>query len=149
MQHGLRLAGRKSNGLLVMTELLFRVRDVPHDDLAKHVTRLHRGDIVDSRVTGHGWSERELTMPFWRILRADITLTEAIFLAASEPDPFNSKTRLWTRVRKLDLDNPLLPDRFKDWLKDDTRAVPILVVAASIPRTFFIEKGDADDFTRV
>lgn len=133
-----------------MTEILFRVVDVPHPDPNIHVRRYHRGDIVAWRVDGFTWGERELTYPVWRIIRIGLTMTEVNFLAREEEDTFKNKGRIWARVRKINFDDIAIKGGFKNFLVDDTRATPILNIGKTTTlNTLIVEKGDADDFTGI
>ena len=133
-----------------MTEILFRVVDVPHSNPNIHVRRYHRGDIVMWRVDGHAWSDRELTNPAWRIIRIGLTMTEVDFLARSEDDTFKNKGRVWARVRRINFDDIAIKGGFKNFLFDDTRSTPILNIGKTTTlNAFIVEKGNADDFLGV
>ncbi len=131
-----------------MTEFLVLVLDFPDDDLRKHTANYHRGDVIDARVDGWGWSDTEKRKPLWRIIRTPLTMTEADFMLRNEDDVFKNKTMLWSRTRAFDLDNIGFPDKVKAWIADDTRTEPILEIDAGLMRTFVTEKGDAEDFTK-
>jgi len=110
-------------------DLFFRTAD-QHDsgtDEALRVKRYQRGDVVVWKPSPWVWGSVELTHPEHRIIRFNnMTGSEAEALVSRELDPGRTKTNTWKRVRKLDLDSLLIGSgAFKDFLDDDTRAVPI------------------------
>jgi hypothetical protein len=116
-----------------MLETLLRVKDKLDDNPTKalEVTRMHRGDTVVWMPEGHTWSDEEKTNPAWRIVRLNITVSEAEALVSPELDPTGLKANCWKRVRKFDLEL-IGPGAFRTFLEDDTRAEPIFEFTESI-----------------
>jgi hypothetical protein len=131
-----------------MTEILFKITNT-NAVAETFIGGINRGDIITYQNDGFAWSDGELHRRTWRIIRSALTRIETSFLAGAELNEFANKQYVWTRTRKLDLDNVALPQACKDWLADDSRAVPILDVEADLLRSFYIEKGDALAFVTV
>ena len=118
-----------------MVELLIRTQDKKADTPTKalEVQRMHRGDVVLWRPDGWPWSAREKASPAWRILRINITPSEADALVSPELDVLSIKLHVWKRIRKLDLDNVLIsPGKFKTFLDDDSRSTPVFTFTGDV-----------------
>jgi len=64
------------------------------------------GDIIDYHPDGHGWSQRELTHPLWRIVSVDVLQTTADALMGQT----TSARGVQQRIRDWRIDVSLLPD---------------------------------------
>lgn len=95
-------------------ELLIRVHDKDSD---RRHRMCERGDVVVVCPDGWAWSEKEKTLPCWRILRVDMSEAEAIALTAPE-------VGIGGRRRAIGIDLSALP---QEWLNDDLRRRPIAV----------------------
>jgi hypothetical protein len=125
-----------------MAEFLIRVQDkINTSSIYFDVKCLKRGDVVCVCPDGWPWSQLELTLPFWRIVKVPgMALDEAQAFLVPEPgDPLLKKT-LMARQFKLDIDNLVLPQSIKDWIADATRAQPFLVVALAQTRALKVLK---------
>ncbi len=88
-----------------MCELLVRIVDKPlSGDPAVDCHRTRRGDVIDVRVDGAGWTPREMTNPDWVILSVPgMSLEEGQSLTVGEPR--GPQTPLARRLMfRLDLD---------------------------------------------
>lgn len=103
-----------------MAELLIRVHD-KEGVAPENVDRVcQSGDVVAVCRDGWVWSQRELTAPYWRIVKAPgMTLAEAALLTAPPLDG--------TRRRERQLDLSKLNSSF---ITDDTRASPFFTLSA-------------------
>ena len=119
-----------------MAEFLIRVHDkVNPDSIYRDVRCLKRGDVVSVCPDGWVWSTRELTFPFWRIVKVvGMALDEAEAFLAPELGDLRLNKMLRRRAFKVDVDRTTLPKRIKDWLADDTRAVPFLEINTTTVR---------------
>lgn len=120
-----------------MAEFLVRVHNkVNPDSVYADVKCLKRGDVVTVCPDGWPWSASELTNAFWRIVKVPaMTMSEAQAFLAGEPgDPITNKM-LQRRQFKLDVDSATLTTAVRDWIADDTRAVPYLEVALLTSRS--------------
>lgn len=87
-----------------MAELLIRVVDkVNANDADANMRLLKRGDVVDVRPDGWGWSALELSSPWWCLVRVPGASVDdlAVFLSP-ETGPPGSKT-LRPRANSFDL----------------------------------------------
>ena len=117
-----------------MAEFLIRVADKVNPDFYADCQCTKRGDVIVVQADGWGWGKEEKSLPFYRIIRhSNVTVAEASqFLAPELPvDPLNPSKTLKRRQFKLDIDVATLPTAVKNWLKDDTRATPILDITGS------------------
>lgn len=126
-------------------ELLIRIRDKVGTDVYRDCKLTKRGDVIDIRPDGHPWGRRELANPDWRIVRVPISANEAHALLAPEPGNRLTNRMLRKRLFRLDVDNASLPNNIKNWLRDDSRATPILDVAATRVRGIVQEKTPLSD----
>jgi len=130
-------------------QLVVRVVSRPHSDPKTHTARTHRGDVISFVDDNHVFSQRELTNPEWRIVKVDITLSEAMAFIAVEEDVENTKSRKWKRKFGLDLDNISFPKEIRDYISDATRVVPIFEFAAknkNLLSNVTVVKGSAEDY---
>lgn len=131
-----------------MTEILILMKDFPNDNLKIHCQRYHRGDIIDWRADGWPWSEAELSIPKFRHIRIGLTDIEVSFLARSEGNLLETKSRTWARRRFFDW-NLVKPGKLRNFLDDNTRATPILILNQDTAlNPFVVDKGNADDFVK-
>ncbi len=117
-----------------MVELVVQIRNKGFNNNTKpqQVKRYDRGDVIDVLPNNTVWSIAELSHPDWRIIRVNMTMSEAQGLRSPELDPAGIKINTWKRGRKFDLDSVLVTDgKFKTFLLDDTRAVPVFRVTGS------------------
>jgi hypothetical protein len=119
-----------------MAEFLIRVHDkVNPDSVYSDVKCLKRGDVVSVCPDGWVWSTRELRLPFWRIVKvAGMAMDEAEAFLSPEPGDSLLNKMLRRRAFKVDVDRITLPKRIKEWLADDTRAVPFLEINTTTAR---------------
>ncbi len=108
-------------------ELVIRVVDKVSTDRDKNAALTKRGDVISAMADGWPWTDTEKSNPVWRILRVNLTVTDADFIMDPEIETeLVNKTVVRQRKRKIDLDAIAATDaRFKTWLDDDTRAVPV------------------------
>lgn len=106
-----------------MAELLVRVKDKINEDFYRNAHCSKRGDVIVVQEDGWAWGRDELNLPFYRIIRVPLTVSEAsVFLAPEiNQDPQQPSKTLQRRAFKLDLDNPSIPVSVKTALQDDTR----------------------------
>jgi hypothetical protein len=136
-----------------MAELLVRVTDkVNPDDFYLNTKCTKRGDVIVVQPDGWAWGAMELSAPFWRIIKhSDLTVTEARALLAPEldTDPQHPSRTLQRRKFWLNLFKDAFPVALKNWLADDTRAVPMLDLTPVFSLTNFRglkeEKPPIDD----
>ena len=110
-----------------MAEFLIRVQDKLNlDSPFSDVKCLKRGDVVCVCPDGWRWSDRERTLPFWRIVKVpDMMISEAEAFLTPEPgDPVTNKM-LQRRAFRFDLS--LLDPAF---VADDSRKAPFVVTDA-------------------
>lgn len=123
-----------------MAELLFQVIDKTNLSNVWLDVKLHkRGDVLDVRPDGWGWSNIERSNPAWRILCwRQLSEEDAHqFLQPEMPkeppvpgapaDPMLQARRYY-----LNLDDARLPELMKSWILDDSRADPTFNVPDSI-----------------
>lgn len=119
-----------------MAELLIRVRDKdPHPDPYVDVQRSKRGDVIAACPDGWQWSHKERTNPDWRIVRVlglPMNIAET-FMSPERGDPKVDRM-LRRREAAFDLDHAELPARVREYLDDDSRAQPSIVLSAIIGR---------------
>lgn len=117
-------------------DLFFRVKDYEplQADKSLKVQQYGAGDVVIWKAEGWGWGSVELTHPEHRILRiANMTVSEAEALVSQELNVGKVKLHTWKRIRKFDLNSILIVSgKFKDFLDDDTRIVPIFKFTGNI-----------------
>lgn len=117
-----------------MAELLVRIRDKePHPDPYIDVKRSKRGDVIAVAPDGWRWGRDELRNPDWRIFKIpglpmDIAQS---FLTPERGDPLVEKM-LRRREASFDLDSAELPQRVRDFLADDSRSSPAIVISAIV-----------------
>lgn len=113
-----------------MAELLVFAKDrVNETDFYKNLRLYKRGDVVVVCPDGWPWGKEELTSPLFRIVSIpSMTVSEASQFVAPEvdTDPLNPSKTLKRRQFKIDLSNASIAASLKQWLADDTRAVPIV-----------------------
>ena len=119
-----------------MAELLIRVTDkAAHPDPYIDVQRSKRGEVIVACRDGWQWSHREKTNPEWRIVRVP-GLPDWFVESLMNPergDPLVDRM-LRRREAEFDLDSPHLPQNVRDYLADDTRAKPSIVISAVLGR---------------
>lgn len=114
-----------------MSEALIRVRTKDQPDPYLSCKLLERGDVVAVCADGWAWSAAELSNPDWRILalpNVTASQVEAFLGPEFDTDPSHPSRMLRRRAFSLDIDYAGLPQAFKDWAKDDTRAAPMRMV---------------------
>lgn len=113
-----------------MADLLIRIRDKESSgDAETDALQFKRGDVIAVMPTPHPWSERERTNPDWRILRLpniDAADLSALLRPENETQAVARPRLMRKRNAALDLDSVNWPQAIIDWLRDDTRAQPIL-----------------------
>lgn len=117
-----------------MAEFLIRVKDKINPDFYMDCGCTKRGDVIVVQPDGWNWGKEEKSLPFYRIIRhSGVSVSEASqFLAAELPiDPLNPSRTLKRRAFKMDIDFASLPAGLKNFLKDDTRATPILDITGA------------------
>jgi len=127
-------------------QILIRVKDRPAPYGQSH-SITGRGDVIQTADDSHVWSERELTNPAWRIVKAALVQVEADALAANEVDAAGLKLKTHKRQRKINLDHPAIPQAIKDFIADDSRAVQILDMppgSRGLLNAITVHKGPAD-----
>ncbi len=133
-----------------MAELLMTVKsNLPNASKLEETRRYGPGDIITVQEDAWPWSAAELTNPDWRIIQAKgMTVSEGESLISPEKNPLDTKAQRWKRLRKLDLAHVLIgPGKFKNFLGDDTRVVPIFnfnAQQAVLISNITVIKPDAD-----
>jgi hypothetical protein len=108
-------------------EMVIRVDPRPDDTADRRAMYLSRGDVIDIRADGWGWSAIELSNPAWRMIRVTgMTQIQADALLAGEADPEELKPRKLARIYRIDLDHENIPAFIKVFLADNSREVSIL-----------------------
>lgn len=123
-----------------MAQLLVRVTDKVSPDIYQNAKLTKRGDVIAVQADDWQWGTKELTEPFWRIVKhTGVSVSEAEAFLAPEPevDPQNPSRTLQRRAFKLNIDAAVIPAMIRDWLNDNTRAVPVFDVTALIPLNAF------------
>jgi hypothetical protein len=130
-----------------MAEFLIRVHDKTNpNSIYEDVRCMKRGDVVVVCEDGWPWSQKELTAPYWRIVKVPgMPMEEAQALTTPELGDINVNRMLRRRAFKLDVDNVNLPNAIRSWLADDTRAQPTLTVTLSRARGLKTLKQPAAD----
>lgn len=121
-----------------MCELLLRVTDKVNPDFYMNTKCTKRGDVVVVQPDGWVWGERELTLPFWRILKApgaSMSAGETFLAPELDTDPQNPSRTLQRRAFGFNLAHPSLPAALTAYLVDDTRAQPAYTLAQSFKDT--------------
>lgn len=115
-----------------MAELLLRVHDkVNTEDFYANCKCTKRGDVIVAMPDGWNWGAKELTLPFYRVLKIPaLSVGEAETLIAPELeiDPVNPSLTLQRRAFGLDIDRPGLPAEMVAYLADDTRIAATFTV---------------------
>lgn len=119
-----------------MAELLIRVRDKEASpDPYQDAKRSKRGDVIAVCPDGWAWSHREQTNPEWRIVRIlglPMSVAES-FVTPERGDPRVDRM-LRRREAEFDFDHADLPQRVREYLADDSRARPSIVLSAIVGR---------------
>lgn len=119
-----------------MAELLIRVRDKEaHPDPYVDAKRSKRGDVIAACPDGWKWSHAERTNPDWRIVRIlglPMNIAET-FMSPERGDPRVDRM-LRRREASFDFDHADLPARVREYLADDSRAQPSIVLSAIVGR---------------
>ena len=122
-----------------MAEFLIRVVDKTNPtDFYKNLKLSKRGYVIDVRDNGWPW-QGELSEPYWRIVRhSGISVSEGSALLTQEiADGPNVQARhLQLRGFKLNLDASF-PPAIRNFIDDNTRAVPILDITSLVTVTQF------------
>lgn len=114
-------------------EALLRVKDKKNlnsETLDARLTK--RGDVIVVVPDGHNWGKEELTNPDWRIVKVPAVTVEEAAPCLEPEDEFGSPS--WTpmsqrRKTMINADHVNLPQAFKAWLVDDTRAQPTFTLS--------------------
>lgn len=119
------------DGRQPMCELLLRVTNSAlRGDPLFDSKASRRGDVIVVVPDGWAWGAKELTNPFWRIVKLpNVSLSVGEMLVAEEPQvgPEPVRTRQF-RWYNLVMNHAELPAAFRTWLADDTRAQPTITV---------------------
>lgn len=107
-----------------MAKLVVMVRDIVSEDFYMNCRCLKRGDVVDILPDDMSLGVEGDIHPQWRSIIAPQTPSDLSIFLAPEPSvgPTRSRT-LQARSFNLDIDNPALPQSFKDFLMADHNGV--------------------------
>ncbi len=114
-----------------MCEALIRVVDKVNSDPYLDCKCLKRGDIIAVVEDGWPWGKEELSNPDWRIVKFTSISVSAVmaFLGPEiDTDAAHPSRMLRRRAFSFDLSSTSLPQAFRNWLADSTRAAPTRTV---------------------